>query len=84
MIPRYGAPGEREAAARRLLERLRARAAVNEAVGVLRSWGACGTQQARDDLCRPGAASQHAEARRVIAAADAAADGRADPDGGWD
>lgn len=79
-----GGPHGQEQAARRLLERTRQRAARNEAVGILQAWQACGRQQARDDLDDAhGLAGPDAEARRVIAVVDAAADGRADPDGDW-
>jgi hypothetical protein len=79
-----GSPHGQEQAARRLLERTAQRAALNEAVGILQAWQACGRQQARDDLDHAhGLAGQDAEARRVIAVVDAAADGRADPDGDW-
>jgi hypothetical protein len=73
------------AAGRRLLDSLAGRAAVNEAVGVLRGWQGCDAAQARDDLTGDtGAAGLGAGAARVAAAVDARADGTADPDyGGW-
>jgi hypothetical protein len=68
------------AAGRRLLDSLAARAAVDEAVGVLQGWQGCDAAQARDDLTE----DTGAEAARVAAAVDARADGTADPDyGGW-
>lgn len=76
---------ERQAAARRLLTGLRQRAALNEGVGILRSWHLCGQQEARDDLrAEHGRTGQNTEAIRMIAAVDADADGRADPDDRWD
>jgi hypothetical protein len=68
-----------------LLARLRQRAAVSEAVGILQVWHACGQQQARADLYAEFRASgPSGEAARIIAVVDAAADGRADPDATWD
>jgi len=76
---------EREAAARRLLERLRQRVVLSEGVGILQTWHLCGQQEARDDLrAVHGRTGQNTEATRMIAAVDADADGRADPDGSWD
>jgi hypothetical protein len=73
------------AAAGRLLDSLTGRAAVDEAVGVLRGWQGCDAARARDELTEDtGAAGLGAEAARVAAAVDARADGTADPDyGGW-
>ncbi|HWM06431.1 MAG TPA: hypothetical protein VNP92_29165 [Actinophytocola sp.] len=74
----------RERSARELVERLRLRATLSEGVGILRTWRRCEQQQARDDLyAEHGGAGQDAEARRVIAVVDAAADGQADPEATW-
>jgi hypothetical protein len=74
-----------EAAARRLLDRLRQRTVLSEGVGILQTWHRCGQQEARDDLrAVHGRAGQNTEATRMIAAVDADADGRADPDGRWE
>ncbi|MFL6124801.1 hypothetical protein [Actinophytocola sp.] len=75
----------REESARRLLDRLRLRTALNEGVGILQVWNVCEQQQARDQLLADnGAAGQDAEADRMIAAIDAVAEDRADPDANWD
>lgn len=75
----------REETARRLLDRMRLRTALNEAVGILQVWHVCEQQQARDHLLTDnGAAGQDAEADRMIAVVDAAADNREDPDATWD
>jgi hypothetical protein len=60
------------------------RAAMAEAVGIMRCWQGCDAAQARHDLIDNGggAAGQDAEAARVTALVDAMADRRADPD--WD
>jgi hypothetical protein len=76
---------EREAAARRLLAGLRRRAALHNGIGILRVRNVCSQQQAHDDLAAEhGRSGPDGEARRMIADVDAAADGRADPDAGWD
>jgi hypothetical protein len=81
-------PGEgksREDAARRLLNRLDRRARLNTGIGILQVQDACGKQEASDKLCLGhDLAGQDALAARTIAAADADADNRADPDPGWD
>jgi hypothetical protein len=67
------------------MERLRRRAELNNGVGIMQIWNECGRQQARADLvAEHGQAGQDAEAQRVIAVVDAAADGRSDPDARWD
>ena len=65
-----------------LEERMRLRTALHEGVGILRVWHLCGRQQARDQLDVPE--GRDVAAARVIAAVNAAADGRADPDATWD
>ena len=78
-------PHRREEAARRLQDRTRLRAALNEGVGILQVWNVCEQQQARDQLLAGnGAAGQDAEADRMIAVVDTVADNRADPDANWD
>ncbi|CCH31831.1 hypothetical protein ABZ816_25850 [Actinosynnema sp. NPDC047251] len=72
----------REAEARRVVDRMLRRAALHEAIGILQVWNSCGPQQARDDLHH--STSQDTEAHRVIAAVDATADGRDDPDLSWE
>ncbi|MFI6026623.1 hypothetical protein [Amycolatopsis magusensis] len=80
-----GTPDGHEVAARRLLERVRRRIALNEAVGIMQAWRDCGQQEARDDLrTEHGAAGQQVEADRLIAVVNAEARSRADPDAGWD
>lgn len=75
----------REAAARSLVDDVRRRAELNEAVGILQAWRGCGEQQARDDMhADHGTAGRHAAASRMIAAVNADADGRADPDVRWE
>ncbi|MGC7095233.1 hypothetical protein ACPZ19_11250 [Amycolatopsis lurida] len=75
----------REKAAHLLVERVRRRAALNEAVGIMQVWRDCGQQEARDGLeAEHGAGGQQVEARRMIAAVNRDARGRADPDAGWD
>jgi hypothetical protein len=75
----------RERAARHLLEQLRRRAVLSEGVGILQVWRLCEQQQARHELhAEHGDAGQGAEACRLIAAVDADADGRADPDATWE
>jgi hypothetical protein len=75
----------REESARRLLDRMRLRTALNEGVGILQVWNVCEQQQARDQLrADNGAAGQDAEADRMIAVVDAAAENRTDPDANWD
>jgi hypothetical protein len=73
------------AAAGRLLDSLARRAAVGEAVGILRGWrGRDATQALRDLAGSTGACGIGVEAARVAALVDARADGTADPDyGGW-
>jgi hypothetical protein len=79
------APHSREESARRLMDQLRLRAALNEGVGILQVWNVCEQEQARDQLLADnGAAGQDAEADRMIAVVDAVADNRADPDANWD
>ena len=74
----------REESARRLLGRMRLRAALNEGVGILQVWNVCEQKQARDQLLADnGPSGQDAEADRMIAVVDAAADNRADPDATW-
>jgi hypothetical protein len=72
----------RAESARRLQERIRLRTALYEGVGILRVWHTCGQQHAHDQLDVPE--GRDVEAARVIAAVNAAADGRADPDATWD
>jgi hypothetical protein len=75
----------REKVARRVLHRLRQRAALNQAVGILRVWHCCGEQQARDDMhSQHRTTGQDVEALRMIAVVNAAAEGRGDPDAHWD
>lgn len=75
----------RELAARCLIQRVRRRATMNEAVGVLQVWRGCGQQQAREAMrADHGATGQDAEAVRVIAVVNEAADGRTDPDSCWE
>lgn len=66
----------------RLQERMRLRTMLHEGVGILRVWHLCGQQHASDQLDVPE--GRDAEAARVIAVVNAAADGRADPDATWD
>lgn len=69
--------------AERLIATMHARAAADEAVGVLRSWQQCGTAQARRLLRERGVVdSQSAEVARVAALVDADAQPADDPD--WD
>ena len=76
---------ERENAARSLVERVRRRAELNEAIGILQAWSGCGEQQARSDMhAHHGISGQHVEASRMIAVVNADADGRADPDVRWE
>jgi hypothetical protein len=80
-----GSEAWREQTARDLLERMHRRATLSEGVGILQVWRPCRQQQARDELyLAHGDAGQGAEARRMIAVVDAAADGRADPETAWD
>lgn len=75
----------RESTAGRLVERMRLRTELNEGIGIRQVWRVCGQSQARDELrAEHGDAGQGAAARRMIAAVDAAADRRADPDVRWD
>lgn len=77
----YGA--QQIAMAGRIADALAQRAAMSEAVGIMRSWQGCGSAQARQDIAdNSGADGQNAEAARVVAIVDAQADGRTDPD--WD
>ncbi|MEV4150097.1 hypothetical protein AB0J40_41020 [Amycolatopsis sp. NPDC049691] len=74
-----------EQAAHRLLSHLMQRTAASEAVGILQVWHAYPREQARDDLDVTGTpAGREAEARRIIAVVDNAADARADRDAHWD
>jgi hypothetical protein len=78
-------PESRQETAARLLGRMRQRTALNEGIGILQTWNDCAQQQARDQLLADnGATGQNAEADRMIALVDAAADNRTDPDAGWD
>jgi hypothetical protein len=80
-----GSDAWRAASARRLLARLTLHTTFNEGVGILQTWNTCEQQQARDQLLSEhGCAGQDAEARRMVAVVDDAADGRADPDARWD
>jgi hypothetical protein len=80
-----GSGQQREEVARLLVERLRQRAVLNEAVGILQVWRGCDQQQARDDMHTDhGTTGQHAEARRMIAVVNAEANGRTDPDVRWE
>ncbi|GAB2747072.1 hypothetical protein [Amycolatopsis magusensis] len=80
-----GTPDGHEVAARRLVERVQRRVALNEAVGIMQAWRDCGQQEARDDLrVEHGVAGQQVEADRLIAVVNADARSRADPDAGWD
>lgn len=85
----------RMARARRVLESLARRVTEDEAVGVLGCWWHCSSGQARAELharygppggdadLEPGASrGVHAEATRIVAVTNAAADGRADPEFG--
>jgi hypothetical protein len=71
----------RAVSARRLQERMRLRTALHEGVGILRVWHICGQEHARDQL--DVAEGRDVEAARVIAAVNAAAEDRADPDATW-
>jgi hypothetical protein len=63
---------------------MRLRTALNEGVGILQVWQVCEQQQARDRLLTDnGTSGQDAEADRMIAVVNAAADNRADPDATW-
>jgi hypothetical protein len=80
-------PDVRLARVRALLEVVARRVAVDEAVGVLRCWWGCSAAQVRGELhTRYGdqineyGGEVDVEAARVVAAANAAADRRADPD----
>ncbi|HEV2087694.1 MAG TPA: hypothetical protein VGR21_05230 [Cryptosporangiaceae bacterium] len=76
-------PAARLKLARHLVAAVHGRAALDEAVGVLRYWGDCGAQQARQQLyAGHGARGRQIEAARVAAVVDAAADRRGDPE--WD
>jgi hypothetical protein len=67
--------------ARHLLATLRHRTAVQEAVGLLTVWGDCDQAGARAELGgQRTTATVAAEAARLAAITDAAADNRADPD----
>ena len=80
-----GTKAWREQSARRLLVRLRHRTALHEGIGILGSWRTCDQQEARDCLlAEHGDAGQDAEASRMIAAVDAAAIHRSDPDAQWE
>lgn len=80
-----GSPDGHEEAARRLVERVQRRIALNEAVGIMQTWRDCGQQEARDDLRGShGVAGQQVEADRMIAVVNADARNRDDPDAGWD
>nr|WP_042187585.1 hypothetical protein [Kibdelosporangium sp. MJ126-NF4]CEL18204.1 hypothetical protein [Kibdelosporangium sp. MJ126-NF4]CTQ90565.1 hypothetical protein [Kibdelosporangium sp. MJ126-NF4] len=72
------------ALAGRITHALTQRAAMAEAVGIMRCWQSCDAVQARRDLVDNGGGvdRQDAEAARVTALVDALADRRADPD--WD
>lgn len=70
-------------AARLLLASLASRTVIGEAVGIVQGWRGCdaaeGLRFLSGDAGGPGA-----EAARVAAVSDSAAEGRADPDyGGW-
>lgn len=81
------APNEhgREESARRLLDRMQLRTALNEGIGILQVWNACEQQQARAQLLADnGASGQDVEADRMIAVVNAAAENSADPDANWD
>jgi hypothetical protein len=81
MTARYNA--QQLAMAGRIAHAMADRAAMSEAVGIMRSWHRCDTAQARQNLAdNSGADGQDAEAARVAAIVDAQADGRTDPD--WD
>ncbi|MCX2946970.1 hypothetical protein [Lentzea sp. NEAU-D7] len=67
--------GSGDAAARRLVEAVERRAALHEAIGVVRAWSG-------DVPERFGDTEREAEVARVTAAVDAAAERRSDPD--WD
>ncbi|WIX98340.1 hypothetical protein QRX60_30260 [Amycolatopsis mongoliensis] len=83
-LPSDGREG-REAAAHRLLKRLNQRARLNIGVGILQVRYACDRQEATDRLCRGhDLAGQNTLADLAIAATDADADHRADPDAEWD
>jgi hypothetical protein len=74
---------EQIAVARRLVDALARRTALDEAVGILSCWQRCDTVQARKNLVkRGGVVDQDAEVARMAAVVHAQADGRADPD--WD
>lgn len=73
------------AAARSLRVSLTARTTIGEAVGVLRDWHGCDAEEALRVLTGDaGATGVGAEAVRVAAVVDAAAEGGTDPDYlGW-
>lgn len=76
-------PDHRATLARRLAAALTRRAALNEGIGVLQSWHSCSSGQARRDLYETyGPSGQNAEAARVVAVVNAAAQPHSDPD--WD
>lgn len=69
------------AAAQRILDAIRRRAALHEAVGVVLVWGGDNRSDVLERLCdRRSEADREAEVARVNAVVDAAAEGRADPD----
>jgi hypothetical protein len=72
------------AVAGRIVHAMARRAAMSEAIGIVRCWQGCDAMQARRDLVDNGGdtAGQDAEAARVAALVDAMAERRADPD--WD
>jgi hypothetical protein len=80
-----GSEAWRERTARHLLERMQRRTTLSEGVGILQVWRSYRQQQARDELyAKHGGTGQGAEACRMIAVVDAAADSRADPEASWD
>lgn len=73
-------PG-RGAAAQRLVDSVTRRAALHEAVGVVRAWGGDDRGDVLERLCdQHSDAEREAEVARVNAVVDAAAQRRADPD----
>ncbi len=79
-----GSPVDRAAAARRIVDEVAARGAFYEAVGIVQGGVGGGDPASADERFSAGYDDAHcrAEAARMAAIVDAAADGRADPD--WD
>lgn len=72
----------RVALARRVLDVLAQRVAVEEAVGVLRGWQGCDSAAAREQLSSRRDGGRDEQAARVVALANSRAETGTDPD--WD